>query len=99
MRESASIEEVVTKIRKATRYIADCGRGFWHKQACLHHEKACKCWTNPKNQTCKTCFHADWIEEDYYSYYDCALNLEANGGPPGVDDISVNCTSYKVKIP
>lgn len=43
------------KERKVTRYIAECGRGFWSKTACLHHEEVCQCWKNPKYKTCLTC--------------------------------------------
>ena len=43
------------KTRRVTRYISDCGRGFWNKKVCLNHEESCKCWTNPKHKTCKTC--------------------------------------------
>jgi len=45
------------KSKKVTRYIADCGKGYWDKKSCLNHEKNCKCWTNPKYRTCKTCKH------------------------------------------
>lgn len=42
---------------KRTRYIADCGRGFWNKKKCQHHEGVCVCWKNPKYKTCLTCKH------------------------------------------
>ena len=43
------------KERKVTRYMAECGRGFWSKTACLHHDEVCQCWKNPKHKTCLTC--------------------------------------------
>ena len=43
------------KERKVTRYMAECGRGFWSKAACLYHEEVCQCWKNPKHKTCLTC--------------------------------------------
>ena len=43
------------KTKRVTRYIADCGKGYWTKKSCLQHEQNCKCWTNPKFKTCKTC--------------------------------------------
>lgn len=43
------------KIRRVTRYISDCGKGFWKKESCEKHEKNCKCWKNPKYKTCLTC--------------------------------------------
>ena len=41
--------------KKVTRYYSICGRAFWKKKDCLNHEDRCKCWTNPKFKTCKTC--------------------------------------------
>lgn len=53
------------KTRKCIRYIADCGRGFWNKNTCLEHESNCKCWSNPKYKTCKTCkFSREFIESN-----------------------------------
>lgn len=43
------------KTKRVTRYIADCGKGYWSKASCTQHEKNCKCWSNPKFKTCKTC--------------------------------------------
>jgi len=40
---------------RVTRYISECGRGYWNKSSCLSHELNCKCWKNPKYKTCKTC--------------------------------------------
>jgi len=40
---------------RVTRYISDCGRGFWTKKTAETHDKNCRCWTNPKFKTCKTC--------------------------------------------
>lgn len=37
------------------KYKADCGRKFSRKSAAEKHETVCKCWTNPKHKTCKTC--------------------------------------------
>ena len=62
------------KERKVTRYMAECGRGFWSKTACLHHEEACQCWKNPKHRTCLTCAkyskHTEVDEgQGYYNAY------------------------------
>jgi len=51
------------KIKKVTRYISECGRGYWNKSTCLSHEKNCKCWKNPKFQTCLTCKHKSFIKD------------------------------------
>jgi len=90
------------KTRKCTRYIADCGKGFWAKDTCLQHEENCKCWTNPKNRACKTCQYGNYAsdEEDtgYGGFIECEhpTNIdEHSGGPEGVDYISVNCGFYE----
>ena len=62
------------KERKVTRYMAECGRGFWSKTACLHHEEVCQCWKNPKYKTCLTCAkyskHTEVDEgEGYYNSF------------------------------
>lgn len=36
-------------------YKLDCGKKFFTKKAAEKHERECKCWTNPKWRTCKTC--------------------------------------------
>jgi hypothetical protein len=96
------------KVRKATRYIADCGKGFWSKKDCLNHEDTCRHWTNPKMKTCKTCRHGcrDKGYEDHgsmgletWDYWEC--NNEKNtkdshsGGPESVDYLSVGCAFYE----
>jgi len=43
--------------KRVTSYYSPCRKGFWNKNAAEQHEKNCKCWTNPKFKTCKTC---DW---------------------------------------
>ena len=43
-------------MKEVKAYQCDCGRKFHTKKAAYLHETfACKCWTNPKFKTCKTC--------------------------------------------
>lgn len=51
------------KAVRVTRYIADCGKGFWNKSAAINHDDVCRCWKNPKFRTCKACKHLK-IEND-----------------------------------
>lgn len=51
------------KTKRVTRYIADCGKGYWSKSSCTQHEQNCKCWTNPKFKTCKTCKFAKVVHD------------------------------------
>ena len=88
--------------KKVLRYYSACGKGFWKKQMCLLHEINCKCWSNPRHRTCKTCLHGDHkTDSDGYrtwSYWDCEEGVEEHtGGPDGVDYISVNCRLWKSK--
>lgn len=96
------------KTRKATRYIADCGKGFWSKKDCIDHEKVCTHWTNPKMKTCKTCIYGQREKgvEDHgplghesWDFWECK-NLKNTsdchgGGPQGVDYLSVNCPFHE----
>lgn len=45
------------------RYKCECGRKFASKRAAEYHEAVCKCWTNPKNRTCKTCVHGSLVND------------------------------------
>ncbi len=97
--------------KRVTRYYADCGRAWWTKKACLTHEKNCKCWTNPKHRTCKTCRFAtkdsESIEDGHgqviktESWFDCTnpsqADKEHSGAPEGHDYISVNCIGWEGK--
>lgn len=91
------------KVRRVLRYISDCGRGYWSKAACLAHEAVCKCWTNPKNRTCKTCEFGRHVRDDVDpgadTYWECLNDNNPNddhtGGPEGVDYISVHCVYWK----
>lgn len=38
------------KTKRVTRYIADCGRGYWNKTSCSRHKQNCKCWTNQNSK-------------------------------------------------
>jgi len=69
------------------RFKADgCGRLFSKKKSALNHESVCKCWSNPKNKTCKTCKHSfvqhdsNGMEHDpsfldTWRYNDCKLGI------------------------
>ena len=95
--------EDIMKTRKCTRYIAECGKGFWNKESCLAHEGDCMCWTNPKNRTCKTCEYGFNVpfEDDTGAggMWECENMDNSNDGHiswiEGVDYISVNCNFYK----
>ncbi len=40
---------------EVTAYKCDCGKKYHTKSAAKRHELNCKCWTNPKFKTCKSC--------------------------------------------
>ena len=89
--------------KKVTRYYAECGKGFWKKDAALNHETVCKCWKNPKNKTCKTCTYGKYLNYEHDTgdggYYECHNykygDGEHTGGPEGTNYISVNCSYYE----
>ena len=99
------------KTKRVTRYIADCGRGFWNKKTCLEHEQNCKCWTNPAFRTCKTCEFAheftdsngmDGHESHTWRAIECKnpafdYDLHFNIAHENADQLCVNCTQWKYK--
>ena len=89
------------KEKKVKRFIADCGRGFWNKKACLKHEEVCKCWTNPKYKTCKTCFFA-WVDgEDGWQCDNKEFNYDLHFTPAHekANDLCINCPVWKSNKP
>ena len=86
------------KSKKVLRYYSDCGKGFWKKQKALKHESNCKCWTNHKNKTCKTCKYVFFEDTGYGGSWGCNHPNkygEHNGAPNGINYISVNCIFYE----
>ena len=87
--------EKIMKSKRVTRfYCESCSKGFFKKQSALNHENTC--WENPKNRTCKTCFHAEYDRES--GYYECYCGKPASkhtGAPNNLDFISVNCETYR----
>ena len=92
------------KTKRVTRYIADCGKGFWSKSRCETHEQNCKCWTNPAFRTCKTCEFAHEFDDSN------GMEREIECKNPNFDDdkhfnqahenapyLCVNCTQWKYK--
>lgn len=91
------------KITRPYRYIADCAKGFWSKSDCLKHESNCKCWTNPKNRTCKTCEFGQYEEYEadtgYGGVWVCGNSDNDSdhhkGAGDKVDYLSAHCDHYK----
>ena len=91
------------RITRVTRYIADCGRGFWNKRDCLSHDEVCTCWSNPKNKACKTCAFGEKVraepEVGADGYWECnnpRVDGEHTGAPKGHDYISVGCVYHEL---
>lgn len=94
------------KIRRVTRYYAECGRGFWTKRAAQSHEQNCKCWTNPKFRTCKTCKHGEQIEDsdDYQKWtawqcnnIDFDYDKHFTPAHEKAEDLCINCPIWESK--
>jgi hypothetical protein len=87
--------------KKVIRYYADCGKGFWKKPAALAHDISCKCWTNPRNKTCKTCKYGEKIpyetDTGFGGGWQCnhlTHDEEHAGAPKDIKYISVKCNYY-----
>lgn len=83
--------------RKVKRYLADCGRGFWSKRTCLQHEQNCKCWTNPKYKTCKTCKHGRNDKEEGWQCNNPNFIYDKHFTPahPKAEDLCINCPVWE----
>jgi len=98
------------EIRKVTRYYSECGRGFWKKKQAITHDINCKCWVNPKFQSCISCKLKD-IRTDNNGMQKEPHNLEtwkfnncehSNSGVPihkDFDYIRKYCPKYLNKKP
>jgi len=42
-------------MKEVRAWVTDCGKLYKYKQSAKNHERICKCWSNPKFKTCKTC--------------------------------------------
>lgn len=98
------------KVKKVLRYYAECGRGFWKKQDAIKHEANCKCWTNPKLKTCKTCKHEKtyYDSSDYESGYlgegfirECAIGIDPDGPAwtkphENIHDLNIHCAWWEI---
>lgn len=54
-------------------YKAECGKKFHTKKACLNHESWCRCWTNPKFKTCKSCLYGKQVKDSNGMEHDPAF--------------------------
>lgn len=103
------------KTRRVTRYICDCGKGFWTKESCERHESNCQSWKNPKHRTCKTCKHgvlmgdSNGMEHEpqllhTWTYWDCknpnfVYDKHFTPAHEKAEDLCINCPVWESKIP
>lgn len=101
------------KMKRVSRFIADCGRGFWNKNSCTEHEINCKCWTNPKYRTCKTCKYKKIVhdsngmehEPQYlhtWSQIECQnpkfnYDIHFHAAHKNAEDLNINCAIWESK--
>jgi hypothetical protein len=99
--------------KTVTRYYADCGKGFWNKNSCSNHEDNCKCWTNPKYKTCKTCVFGKQITDSNgmeheprelhtWRQWECSnpkFNYDIHFKPAheNAADLCINCPVHQLK--
>lgn len=99
--------------KRVTRYISDCGKGFWDKKSCLNHEDRCRCWTNPKYKTCKTCLFGVQITDSNGMEHEPALlhtwrqwrclnpkfnyDVDFTQAHENASDLCINCPKWEKK--
>jgi hypothetical protein len=85
------------KVRTVKRFMAICGRGFWDKNKCLIHEQNCKCWTNPKYKTCKTCKHGRNSRDEGWQCDNPRFVYDIHFTPAhkNAEDLCINCPVWE----
>ena len=85
-------------------FVADCGRKYQSRGGCISHEKACKCFTNPKFRACHSCsFNGGLKKEDGERYRDCTHpnyeydRMKKYEIPNTATSDCINCPLYQSK--
>lgn len=94
-------------------YKLDCGKKFYTKKAAIKHERDCKCWTNPKWRTCKTCkfgkqeWDSNGMEHEpqflhTWKQWNCSnpefnYDLHFNQAHENAADLCINCIKWHPK--
>ena len=96
-------------------YKCDCGKNFFTKKAAQKHEISCKCWTNPKWRTCKTCkfgvqeWDSNGMEHEphhlhKWKQWNCKnpefnYDIHFTAAHENASDLCVNCIKWASKKP
>ena len=99
------------EIKNTKIYIAECGRKYFTKKACVHHEIVCKCWKNPKYKTCITCKFGRRLDDsngmehepqflETWKQWDCGnpkfdYDIHHTPAHPTADDLTINCPVWE----
>lgn len=94
-------------------YKCDCGKKYHSKTSAKKHEANCKCWTNPKYKTCKTCVFSRQIRDSNGMEHDTRylqtwtewrcdnpeFNYDLHFTPAHekASDLNINCSLWKSK--
>lgn len=95
--------------KKVIRYYSDCGRGFWKKQQAISHDENCKCWKNPKYESCLSCVNkcirtdSNGMEDEpqffqTWKYNACEYSEKGIPVHKYFDYIRMYCINYKNKL-
>lgn len=88
-------------------YVSECGKTFGNPLPAINHESVCKCWTNLKFKTCKTCRFSKVFKEsvgdDFFSattYYRECQNpkMKPELFTPAhekAQDVCINCPKWR----
>lgn len=98
-------------MEKTVAYKCDCGKKYHTKKSAATHEKNCRCWTNPKYKTCKTCVFGRQIKDSNgmehepqylqtWKQWGCSnpefvYDLHFTPAHEKADDLCINCPVWK----
>lgn len=83
-------------MKEIKAFQSDCGRIYKHKSSAISHDKKCKCWSNPKLKTCKSCVFGELhdfgggmaTDDPYPIYFPSSYQWKCNHESPVYFDLS-----------
>ena len=95
------------------KWKCECGKKYSTRRIAENHERVCKCWTNPKHKTCKTCkfgkqeWDSNGMEDEpdklhQWRQWKCGnpkFNYDIHFTPAhkNADDLCINCYCWESK--
>lgn len=89
------------------KYKCACGKKYSTKRLAERHEENCKCWTNPKFRTCKTCRFGKQVQDsddagNSWKQWQCSnpefnYDIHFKAAHTNAPDLCINCLKWESK--